>query len=233
MKPAIAIPVVLMLVVGWLAPAAMAKTMSCVPEPLHPAVGQQVQVNVMLGGPFQGQKPEWPARLQRLWKSGRVALGTASGPGSELTFSASEPGVQLLAYVSGESDEHATFCKAIVVVGDAPRGERIWRSEVGQRLEIVPQTDPVGLVEGGGELEVQILFDREPLVGATVVAVPRQGAERGYRRAISDTRGRVRFDLDAPGPWLIHLAHKSLGPGGDPGGVLLESSLVLAVGPEP
>jgi uncharacterized GH25 family protein len=125
----------------------------------------------------------------------------------------------------------AAFAKAVFVVGAARPGEKIWRSELGQRLEIVALSDPVVLARHGGLFEAQVLQDREPLAGVTVVAVVESAPEESYLQASTDTRGRVRFDFDRPGRWLVHLAHKRLEAGPEPGWILLQSSLTFDVGP--
>ena len=48
-----------------------------------------------------------------------------------------------------------------------------------------------------------------------------------YRSAVTDRLGRASFELDRPGRWIVHLAHK--GHGG--GWALFQSSLTLTVGP--
>ena len=173
--------------------------------------------------------------LQRLWRSGRANLkaGPTAGPA---TFYPSETGVQVIAFFPHRADGadrgSASYGKALLVVG-AAAGDQIWRSELGQRLEIVPRTDPAELLERGGMFEVQILLDREPLVGATVAATAESAPAESYKRAMTDTMGHVSFDLDRPGRWSIHLAHKRFERGPEPGWILLQSSLVLAVGPKP
>ena len=221
-----------------LATAARAQTRYALPEPAHSATGAEVRIRLMSGAPFAAE--ELPAaelrdvRLERLWRSGRVGL-ELDDAGGAATFHATAPGVQLIAYVprdeAGSAADVASYGKALVVVGPASRKEQIWRSELGQRLEIVPATDPVALLESGGTLEVQILFRREPLAGATVVAVAEGAPAESYRRAVTDTFGHARFDLDRPGRWLVHLAHKSYERGDDPGWSLFQSSLLLVSGP--
>jgi uncharacterized GH25 family protein len=124
----------------------------------------------------------------------------------------------------------ASFGKAMVVVGNASPHETIWRSELGHRLEIVPETDPVALERGDDVFEAQVLFRREPLPGATVVAVAEDSPAESYRRVMTDALGRVRFELDRSGRWLIHLAHKSVERDAMGRGTLFESSLLLTRG---
>jgi hypothetical protein len=207
-----------------LSPFPASATLQCLAEPPRPRPGEEVRVRLTAGAPFEGEDvPPEPGAVERLWNGGRTRLS------GEATFSADRPGVHLLAHEL-RADDLVRSCKAVVVVGAAEPGEAIWRSELGHRLEIVPRTDPALLAAAGGRFEAQVLFDREPLVGATVVAVARKGGKRGYRQTFSDARGDVRFDLDAPGPWLVYLAHKTPGSGGEPGWTLFEASLAVVAG---
>ena len=226
----------LALAITLLVPSAHAQSIYLLAEPPFPGAGDEVRIRLMSGAPFQGQQQTLSelrgSLLQRLWRRGRTNL---SGP---LTFQPSEPGVQVIAYfphgARGTANrDSGSYGKALLVFGEAAAGEKIWRSELGQRLEIVPYTDPVTLVEQPGEFEVQILLDREPLAGATVVAAAESAPAESYKRAMTDTLGHASFDLDRPGRWLIHLAHKRLERGPEPGWILLQSSLVLSVGPQP
>ena len=226
----------LALAIALLAPAAQAQSVYLLAEPSLPGTGDEVRIRLMSGAPFQGQELKLSelrgSLLQRLWRRGMTNL---KGP---LTFQPSEPGVQVIAYfphgASGTVNrDSGSYGKALVVVGEAAAGEKIWRSELGQRLEIVPQTDPVSLAGQPGKLEIQVLLDREPLAGSTVVAVAESAPAESYKRAMTDTLGHASFDLDRPGRWLIHLAHKRLEHDPEPGWILLQSSLVLTVGSQP
>lgn len=220
------------------ATAARAQTRYALPETTHPATGAEVRIRLMSGVPFAAEALPVAelsdVRLQRLWRSGRVEL-ELDDAGGAAPFRATAPGVQLIAYEPraepGSATDVASFGKALVVVGPASCKELIWRSELGHHLEIVPATDPVALLDRGGTLEVQILFRREPLAGVTVVAVAEGAPAESYRRAVTDTLGHARFDLDRPGRWLVHLAYKSHERGDDPGWSLFQSSLLLVSGP--
>ena len=93
-----------------------------------------------------------------------------------------------------------------------------------QRLEIVPQTDPVKLSRDGGTLEVQVLYEREPLAGVRLLALPRGAAADEHVIAITDEIGVAKFDLTRAGLWLVELAYKHEG-------VRSRSTLVLRAGP--
>jgi len=202
-------------------------------EPEHPDAGDQIRVRLMSGAPFDGQATETDSvRIQRLWNAGRTVLDDVTGSAA---FRPDSPGVELIASLAGDDaeggDEASSFGKALLVVGEPSRSGRIWRSELGQKLEIVPETDPLELARRGGALQIQVLFDREPLSGATVVAVAEDAGTKHYRQGKTDEMGRVRFELDRPGRWLVHLAHKSFGQIDDRGWTLYQSSLLLAAGP--
>ena len=224
------------LVLVHVAPA-WGQTFYVLPEPVHPVPGDEVHVLLVSGTPFGDgalPAPDPLPRLDRLWRAGRATLKTdADGMAA---FTAGEAGVQLVAAApagtSGGASGIESYAKAIVVVGRPADSGQIWRSELGQRLEIVPQDDPVALAAKGGRFEAQILFEREPLAGVTVVAVLQGDPSGSYRRSATDMTGRVRFDLDRPGRWLVHLAHKSFDAGGEARGVLCQSSLLLTAGPQ-
>jgi hypothetical protein len=205
-----------------------AQTLYLSAEPVRPATGDEVRVRLMSGTPFAGKAVDSKTmRIQRLWHGGRTDLERAAGAA---TFRPTEPGIQLIASMPLEHEiesEVASYGKALLVIGDPPRTERIWRSELGQRLEIVPETDPVALARRGGSLEIQVLFDREPLAGAIVVAVAERAATESHRREVTDMLGRTRFELDRPGRWLLYLAHRSPRSSS----ALYQSSLLLAAGP--
>jgi hypothetical protein len=218
--------------------SARAQTCYVVFEPTRPAPGDEVGVQLLSGIPFGDARTVHPeaedVKLELLWRSGRDDLGPA-GPEGRLTIRPTEPGVHLVAFEqrddTGGAGAVASFGKALLVVGQAVPGESIWRSELGHRLEIVPETDPVALAASGGTLVAQVLFRREPLPGATVVAVAEDAPEPSYRRAATDVLGRVRIELDRPGRWIVHLAHKSFEGGAEPGWTLFQSTLLLSSGP--
>jgi len=172
------------------------------------ATGKTVSVSLYEGSPFEGTERLFRTGeiglFQRLWKSGRVNLRAAEDSTPVATFATDGPGVQLIAFESARGDR---FCKALVVVGTPKPGDPLRWSELGQTLEIVPQTDPVALAREGGALEVQVLFDREPLADATVTFVP-EADPRAARNLRTDEIGVVRFRLDRPGLWLIRTAHR-------------------------
>lgn len=140
------------------------------------------------------------------------------------------PGVELIAVEGSDPDGPVRrFAKAIVVVRGAQPGGTLHWSELGQGLELVPQSDPVVLARHGGGLTVQVLHDREPLAGVEVLAVP-LGAAADARRERTDEIGLARFRL-GPGTWRLSVSHDA--SCGDCRGGLrrLQASLTVPVGP--
>jgi len=208
------LPTIVVVLLSWatLPPtAANAADLWIESNPVEVSPGTTVAVSLYEGNPFEGRerpyRKDQVGRFQRLWKGGRVNLRAADGAVPAVTFSADRPGVQLIAFESARGDR---FCKSIVVVGDPPTGDPLRWSELGHTLEIVPQTDPVALARNGGRMEVQVLFEREPLADAMVTFVSESDAPEG-KALRTDEIGVVRFSLDRAGRWLIRTAHGSLG----------------------
>jgi hypothetical protein len=183
------------------------------PDPASAGPNRDIALRLFEGEPFKGEerahRAESGVTFQRIWKKGRVELDAIRQGRPAAIFRPSEPGVQLIGYSSPASGR---FCKALVVIGEAKRDDPVRWSELGQRLEIVPQSDPVVLLERGGMLQVQVLFEREPLAGATVAAIPQAVAapDGGLKRGRTDEIGLVSFRLDHPGLWMIKVDRAEL-----------------------
>ena len=203
--------VTLLLWAATLPTAADAADLWIQPTPATVATGATVAVNLYEGSAFKGSarsyREDQVGRFQRLWKSGRVNLRAAEGAVPVATFSADRQGVQLIAFESARGDR---FCKSLVVVGNPQAGDPLRWSELGHTLEIVPQTDPVSLARDGGTLEVQVLFEREPLADATVSFIPESDA-RAAKTLRTDEIGVVRHRLDRAGLWLVSTSHGTVG----------------------
>jgi uncharacterized GH25 family protein len=198
-------------------------------EPAAPSPGEEVAIRIYRGEPFAGEEltyGETGATLfQHLWRKGRLNLA-GSGEGSPAArFNVEDAGVHLVVLNSGGG---TSYCKALVVAGAARTDDPVRYSEFGQRLEIVPQNDPVELARRGGRLEVQVLFEREPLALARVVAIPAEEPQAGLEAAITDEIGLATLNLDRPGWWLLRVRHTPREPGADR--TPLSSTLALAAG---
>jgi hypothetical protein len=208
------LPSAIMVLLSWaviLPTAVDAADLWLQPNPIIVSTGATVAVSLYEGSEFDGteraHREDQVGRFQRLWKGGRVNLRAAEGSVPAATFSADRPGVQLIAFDSVRGDR---FCKSLVVVGNPQAGDPLRWSELGQTLEIVPQTDPVTLSRDGGTLEVQVLFEREPLADAAVSFVPRSDPQAA-KTLRTDEIGVVRFRLNRAGLWLVRTSHGSLG----------------------
>jgi uncharacterized GH25 family protein len=197
-----------------------------------PSPGDEITLSLYEGKPFAGRElPYSDARatlFQRLWRKGRSDLEGQAQRTPFASFSAAEPGVHLVVLNAGGS---TSFCKALVVVGAAKAEDPVRYSEFGQRLEIVPQSDPAHLLRHGGSLEIQVLFEREPLAGARVVAIPQTSPQEGLEAAITDEIGLATLKLGRPGWWMVRVRHRPRGEGAQTvERTQLSSTLVLATG---
>jgi uncharacterized GH25 family protein len=180
------------------------------PDRAAPAPGEPVVVRIVAGASAEDAGTPVDAvgadLMQRIWKYGRADLAPAGRDANSIRFRPERPGVNLVVY---RSDRNGAYAKTIVIAGAVPEGDPLRWSEVGQRLEIVPQTDPVSLADSGGTLEVQVLFEREPLAGARIEAAPVDGASGGATSAVTDEIGLARVPIGGPGWWVVRVAHRS------------------------
>ena len=182
------------------------------PDPVTPKAGEPVTVRLIQGDFFGGEEQRFiepkVVAFQRLRKSGRQNLARADGTTPAASYNAGEDGVEILA-LTWKAGSAGFYCKSVQVVGDAETGHPLRYSELGQRLEIVPQTDPVVLAREGGKLEVQVLFEREPLAGIRVDAMPKDDPIKGMVKAVTDEIGVASLDLNRAGAWLIQVSYKT------------------------
>ena len=78
---------------------------------------------------------------------------------------------------------------------------------LGQALEIVPDTDPFTLAEGGA-LSLRVLFQGQPLTDTPVLGARRapDGTVVSYPLR-TDAEGRVRLAVAGKGIWIVRLVH--------------------------
>lgn len=96
------------------------------------------------------------------------------------------------------TETYVKHAKSYVRVGDV--ADSSWREGIGQRLELVPRSDPVRL-RAGTTLAVQVLRCMVPQPGQAVGWVRAGSTRPGLARA--DAEGVVRIRLDRPGRWLV------------------------------
>jgi uncharacterized GH25 family protein len=110
----------------------------------------------------------------------------------------------------GQSSEPAVerytkFAKTVVEVGEPSDSKRTWAEGVGQAFEIVPLDDP-NEVEAGEPLRLRVLFDSEPLSGASIRGA-RASAEAKEISTTTDERGECSVTPAAPGRWFVRALH--------------------------
>ena len=105
-----------------------------------------------------------------------------------------------------EDERYARVLKSLIQVGqvaDADLHERV----LGLKIEILLQQNPYRL-DPGDDLEVQVLFEGEPLRDKVVAAFNRDAdGEVSNFKARTDENGVARFTLPRAGAWLVRLVH--------------------------
>ena len=105
-----------------------------------------------------------------------------------------------------QSEAYARNLKVLVQVGKTT-GTELHKQVLGQKIEILLLQNPYRL-DPGDDLDVQVLFDGEPLRGQLVKAYNSDGkgpVSKHQTRTNAD--GIARFKLDRSGLWLIRLVH--------------------------
>ncbi len=115
----------------------------------------------------------------------------------------------------GQSDQpgvevYSRYLKTLIQERDlnAATPSTLYKRRVGQRLEILLETDP-GRMQPDGSLVVKVIFDDKPLAGARVFAYRRTGndAPLAATTASTSARGLAEFKVDQPGLWLVRLVY--------------------------
>lgn len=134
------------------------------------------------------------------------------------------PGAKFTEYLQLEGLDAVIAARAAAGTGASPGRERFRRNiktlvnagstrdatfarRTGQRLEIVPLTNPFELSVGGA-MAMQVFFDDTPLRGA-LVKLWNRGASSGLltieRR--TDAQGRIEATLPVGGEWMASVVH--------------------------
>lgn len=150
--------------------------------------------------------------------SGTHVLALTTHP-SELVL----PAEQFHAYLREEGLDRIIRARAAAGQADTPGRERYRRTiktllqggqagdgshstRVGQKLEIVPLSDP-SQHGAGDELAFQVLFDGRPLVDALVKFWHRGDERTRVVRTVTNQQGSVRLAPDAAGVWMASVVH--------------------------
>jgi hypothetical protein len=105
-----------------------------------------------------------------------------------------------------QSEAYARSLKALVQVGK-PTGADLHNQVLGEKIEIVLLQNPYRL-DPGDDLDVQVLFDGEPLRDQLVKAYNSDGKGPVTKfKARTNADGVARFTLGRGGLWLVRLVH--------------------------
>lgn len=96
-------------------------------------------------------------------------------------------------------ETYSKVAKTYVKVGEAA-SDPSWQEPAGLSLEFVPLSNPTAL-RAGTKLSVRLLRDGKPMPNLGVSAVAPGGGQPVKAR--TDAQGRVDFQMDRPGPWLL------------------------------
>lgn len=200
--------------------------------PARPGSGETVRIALRSTEESDGHEGSLErltiSRIQHLSKRSRSHLTLELATPLELKVV--HPGVELLSCEAHDREgpgQH--YAKALIVTGDADAGGTLHWSEVGQRLEIVLQSDPVLLARDGGALTVQVLFEREPLADLAVTAIALDGSGV-VQRASTDEIGLALLRIETPGAWRINVVHDTTCRDCKGGLQRLRASLTLPIG---
>jgi uncharacterized GH25 family protein len=101
-------------------------------------------------------------------------------------------------------ERYLRCAKTLIRVGD--KSDATFATRTGQRLEIVPQSDPFA-ARPGSRLTFNVIFDNKPLAGALVRAWHHREKNLLVIRGRSAADGTIVFDLPHAGEWMISLVH--------------------------
>lgn len=104
-------------------------------------------------------------------------------------------------------ERYTKWAKATIDVGE-PEGaedEPAWSKPVGNTLEIVPLYNPSSVLPGG-RLRVRVLYEGEPLAGASVTGGKAGGGEAEIVTN-TDSDGVAEVTLLTPGRWYLRTIH--------------------------
>ncbi len=99
---------------------------------------------------------------------------------------------------------------------NASAGDKRFAEPVGQKLEIVPLTNPAA-AKAGSEMQFKVLYDGKPLstaIWATYDGFSKRENTYAYYTE-ADAQGILHVKITAPGVWMVRAAHTVKVEGGD------------------
>lgn len=94
--------------------------------------------------------------------------------------------------------------KTLIRVGG--KSDNTYAVRTGQRLEIVPQSDPLA-AKPGAKIGFTVIFDGKPLANALVRAWHHREKVLLELKARTAADGSITFELPYAGPWMVSLVH--------------------------
>lgn len=126
------------------------------------------------------------------------------------------------------SNLYEKFCKTLITVG---KSSDDWGRVLGQKLEIVPLSDP-SAARVGDEIGFKFLYDGKPIAPENVLATY-DGFSYGTMTFAYSTEpgddGTAKVKITAPGVWMVRIAHKIDKPTADYDGIAMRSVLIFEV----
>lgn len=101
-------------------------------------------------------------------------------------------------------ERYRRHIKTLISVDGKSDGTALQRT--GQRLEIVPASDPA-VGHAGDTLAFRLLFDDKPLAGALVKAWHKKDGQTMLIRVRADADGVTRVALPVAGIWMLSVVH--------------------------
>lgn len=127
-----------------------------------------------------------------------------------------------------QSNKYEKFCKTLLTV---EHGDDGWKQVLGQKLEIVPLSDPT-MARPGDELGFKVLLDGKPVTTNGVLATYDGFSYETMAFAYSGEPrddGSVWVKVTAPGVWMVRVEHKINQPTEDYNGHVIRSVLIFEV----
>ncbi|WP_022661330.1 DUF4198 domain-containing protein [Paucidesulfovibrio longus] len=126
------------------------------------------------------------------------------------------------------SNLYEKFAKTLITVG---KGDDGWSRVLGQKLEIVPLSDPTA-ARVGDEIGFKFLYDGKPFAPENVLATydgfSLETMTFAYSTEPGDD-GTAKVKITAPGVWMVRIQHKIDKPTADYDGIAMRAVLVFEV----
>lgn len=100
----------------------------------------------------------------------------------------------------GAKEFYTRYSKLIVQVDD--QLDDTWKKEIGHRLEIVPDQNPVGM-KSGDYMGCKVLYEGRAVPHILVKVWGHVGNKIFLQNIYSENDGTIRFPISAGGPWLV------------------------------